>query len=199
MDFILWACIPCPHRKQVHASCMLHRVERLASGLTNPQQCVTCHSEWPARNRPPHPEKWRRTFQALPGGDWPVVEGALQFVDLFEEDGYRLLQSASYVTTGCHQTFELMVRTQGISPTSSFLLCFLFSDALSLPQRAYVDFLRPREWQTSASHYREVFAAYTIRAQDISLRLPNRRIYILPHVQEFLAGFDPTLEDRLTR
>ena len=31
------------------------------------------------------------------------------------------------------------------------------------------------------------------------LRLPNRRVYILPHVREFLAGPDSTWEDRLTR
>ena len=73
------------------------------------------------------------------------------------------------------------------------------SDAFSLPQRAYLDFPRPREWQAVASHYRGVFAAYAIRAQDILLRLPNRKIYILPHVQEFLAGLDSTWEDRLTR
>ena len=34
---------------------------------------------------------------------------------------------------------------------------------------------------------------------DTVLRLPNRRIYILPHVQEFLAGLDSTWEDRLSR
>ena len=44
-----------------------------------------------------------------------------------------------------------------------------------------------------------IFAAYGIRPQDSVLRLPNRRIYILPHVQEFLVGLDSTWEDRLTR
>ena len=58
---------------------------------------------------------------------------------------------------------------------------------------------RPRKWQAVASHYHEVFAGYAIRAQDILLWLPNRRIYIPPHVQEFLAGFDSTWEDRLAR
>ena len=91
------------------------------------------------------------------------------------------------------------MRTHGSSPTSSFLLCTLFGDALGLPQGAYLDFPRPREWRAAADHYREIFAAYGIRLQDTVLRLPNRRIYILPHVQEFLAGLDSTWEDRLTR
>ena len=78
-------------------------------------------------------------------------------------------------------------------------MCSLFGDALGLPQGAYLYFPRPREWRAAAGHYREIFAAYDIRPQDTVLRLPNRRIYILPHVQEFLAGLDSTWEDRLTR
>ena len=57
----------------------------------------------------------------------------------------------------------------------------------------------PREWRAVAGHYRENFTAYAIRPQGTVLRLPNRRIYVLPHVQEFLAGLDTTWEDRLTR
>ena len=91
------------------------------------------------------------------------------------------------------------MRTHGSSPTSSFLLCPLFGDALGLPQGAYLDFPRPREWRAAAGHYREIFPAYGIRPQDTVLRHPNRRIYILPHVQEFLAGLDSTWEDHLTR
>ena len=91
------------------------------------------------------------------------------------------------------------MRTHGSSPASSFLLRSLFGDALGLPQGAYLDFPRPREWRAAVGHYREIFAAYGIRPQDTVLRLPNRRIYILPHVQEFLAGLDSTWEDRLTR
>ena len=196
----LRACIPCTQGEQVHASCMLDRAERLASGRADQQQCVSCRSEWPARNRSPHPAEMAEDLpRPLPGGKWPAVEGELQFVELIEEDGAKLLQPASNLTTDSHETFELMVRTNGRSPTSSFLLCSLFSDALSLPQRAYLDFPGPGEWQAAASHYREAFAAYAIRAQDISLRLPNRRIYILLHVEEFLAGLDSTWENRLTR
>ena len=149
----LWACIPCPQGEQAHASCMLHRAEHLASGHAEPQPCVTCRSECPARNLPPHPVEMAEDLpRPLPGGRWPTVEGALQFAELIEEYGAPLLQPASYVTTSSHETFELMVRTHGRSPTSSFLLFSLFSDALSLPQRAYLDFPRPRESQAVASH-----------------------------------------------
>ena len=51
----LWALIPCPHEKQVHARFMLDRAERLASRHADPQPCVACRSEWPASNRPLHP------------------------------------------------------------------------------------------------------------------------------------------------
>ena len=124
--------------------------------------------------------------------------GALQFAELLEEDGPRLVP-ASYVTTGSHHTFEHMVRTHGRSPTSSFLLCSLFCDALCLPRDAYLDFPRTREREAAAARYRVVFEAYAIQPQDISLRLPSRRIYIAPHVQEFLAGLDSEWEERLTR
>ena len=88
----------------------------------------------------------------------------------------------SYVTTGVHNTFDLMLSALGRSPTSSFVLCSLFRDALDLPQEAYLDFPRTREWKTAAAHYRTLFAACGIRPQDILLRLPNRRLYIGPHV-----------------
>ena len=50
------------------------------------------------------------------------------------------LKPANYVTIGSHYTFKEMLRTHGKSPTSSFLLCPLFSDVLGLPQGAYLDF-----------------------------------------------------------
>ena len=126
------------------------------------------------------------------------MKGAVQFAEVLEEDGPRLVP-ASHVTTGSHPTFEHMVRTHGRSPTSSFLLCSLFSDTLGLPQEAYQIFPRTREWKVAAAHYRERFAAYVIQQRDILLQLPNRRLYIAPHVQEFLAGLHVEWEERLTR
>ena len=91
------------------------------------------------------------------------------------------------------------MRTHGRSPTSSFLLCSLFSVALGLLREAHLDFPRTSEWQEAAVDYRERFAAYVIRPRDVLLRLPNRRIYIGPQVQEFLAGLHAEWEERLTR
>ena len=72
------------------------------------------------------------------GESWPAAGSILQFAELLQE-GVPRLDPASYVTTGSHDTFELMVRAHGRSPTSLFLLCFLFSDALGLPSQAYLD------------------------------------------------------------
>ena len=106
----LWAHIQCSHGKQVHARCMLDRVERLASGHADSQPCVACRSEWPARNRPLHPAELAENLpRPRPGGRWSAVARALQFAELLEENGPRL-DPASYVTTGSHDTFEEMVQ-----------------------------------------------------------------------------------------
>ena len=103
------------------------------------------------------------------------MRGALQFATRVQRH-ISGLESASYVMTGIHGTFELMLQAHGRSSTSSFLLCSLFCDALDLPQGAYLDFPRPREWETAADRYRTMFAAYAIQPQDILLRLQNQRI-----------------------
>ena len=89
--------------------------------------------------------------------------------------------------------------TSGRSPTSSFVLCSLFSEALDLPQEACLDFPPAREWEATAAHYRTLFTAYGIRSQDILLRLSSRRLYSGPHVQEYLAVLDTEWEGRPTR
>ena len=101
--------------------------------------------------------------------------GALQFAELLEEGGPRLVP-ASYVTTGSHHTCEHMVRTHGRSPTYSFLLCSMFCDALCLPRNTYLDFPRTREWEAGAARCRVVFEAYAIESPGIFLRFRNRRI-----------------------
>ena len=94
------------------------------------------------------------------------------------------------MTTGSHNTFELMVRAHGKDPTPSFFLCSVFSDTLGLPSAAYLSFPRPREWEPAVSRYRTLFTAFEILSQDVLLRLPNRRLYIAPHVQEYLVGLN---------
>ena len=139
----LWALIPCPHGEQVHARCMLDRPERPASGHADPQSCVACRSEWPARNRPLHPAELAEDLRRRrPGGRWPAVAGALQFAELLEEDGPRL-DPARYVTIGSHDTFEEMVRTHGSSqpphsccaPCSAMLLAYPKAPTLTFPDR----------------------------------------------------------------
>ena len=73
---------------------------------------------------------------------------AQQFAERLQE-GVPRLDSASYVTTGSHDTFELMVRAHGRSPTLSFLLCSLLSDVLDPPSQVYLDSLLSREWEAA--------------------------------------------------
>ena len=80
-----------------------------------------------------------------------------------------------------------------------FLLCSLFSDALSLTRAAYLDFPRPREWEAAVGRYHAMLTAFGIRSQDILPRLPNRQLDIGPHVQEYLVGLDAEWEELLTR
>ena len=126
------------------------------------------------------------------------MRGALQFAARIQRN-ISGPESPSYVTTDIYGTFELMLCARGRSPTSSFLLCSLFSVALDLPRGAHLDFPRPRAWEAAAVRYRALFAAYATEPHDILLRLPNQRLYIGPHVQEYLAGLDAQCEGRLIR
>ena len=121
-----------------------------------------------------------------PGGRGAALRSTTQFGDLFQRDAPGP-GSGSYLTTGVYNSFELMVRAHGRRSTSSYLLCFLLSDALGLPQGTYLDFPRSREWEVAVGRYRALFAAFGIQAEDIILRLTNRRLYIGPHVQLCLA------------
>ena len=66
------------------------------------------------------------------------MRSTLQFTEPFKE-GVPRLDPANHVTTGLHNTFELMVKAHGRSPTSSFLFFSVFNDALGLPLPAYLD------------------------------------------------------------
>ena len=126
------------------------------------------------------------------------MRSALEFAALLKQ-GNLGTEPTSYVTTGVHNTLELMVSTLGRSPNSSFVPRSFFSDALDLPQKIYFDFPSAREWEAAAALYRMLFAAYGVRPQDILLRLPNRRRCIGPHVHEYLVGLDTEWEEQLTR
>ena len=127
-----------------------------------------------------------------------ALRSTIQFADLLQRGAYGP-GSDNYFTAGVYSSFELMVRAHGRSQTSLYLKCSLFSEALGLPQGAYLDFLRSREWEVAAGRYRALFAAFRIQAQDILLRLTHWRLYIGSHVQPYLAGLDGEWEERLTR
>ena len=93
------------------------------------------------------------------------MESTLQFAELLQE-GVPRLDPASYMTISSHDTLELMARAHGRSPTSSFLLCSLFSDALRLPSQAHLDFPRSRGWKAAVSRCRALFTAFEIRSRD---------------------------------
>ena len=178
---------------------MWDRAERQANGHADPPPCATCRSEWPVRSRPPHPAELAQGLLRFQSGErWPAAGSTLRFAELLQEGAPRL-DPASYVTTGSHDTFELMVRAHARSSTSSFLLCSLFSDALGLPSQAYLHFPRAREWEAAVSRYHTLFTAFEIRPQHVVLRLPYSRLYIGPHVQEYLVGLDSEWEEHLTR
>ena len=182
--------VTCSHGGFAHARCMWDRAERLANSHVDLQPCVTCCSEWPVRSRHPHPTELAQGLpRSQPGGRWPSVGSTLQFAELLQE-GVPRLDPASYVTTGSHDTFELMVRAHGRSPTSSFPLCSLFSDALDLRSQACLDFPRSSEREAAFSRYRTLSTAFEVRPQDVLLRLRNRRLYIKPRVQEYVVGID---------
>ena len=141
--------VTCSHGGFVHARCMWNRAERLANGHVDPQPCATCRCEWPVRSRPPHPaELAQGLLRSQSGERWPAAGSTLQFAEVLQE-GAPLLDLASYVTTGSRDTFELMVRAHGRSPTLSFLLCSLLSDVLDPPSQVYLDSLLSREWEAA--------------------------------------------------
>ena len=125
--------VPCPHGGFVHVSCMLERADRLAKGYTDPRSCVVCSHEVEGRRRPPNPTELARGLPMNESeGRWAASRNIMQFADLLQRD-VPGPGSATYMTTGVYSSFELMVRVHGRSPTSSFLLCSLFSDVLGLP------------------------------------------------------------------
>ena len=102
-----------------------------------------------------------------------------------KDDALRLLEQARHVTTGSHDTFELMVRPHGVDLTSLFLLCSLFVDTLRPPPRALYRFSRTERLGSGKRYYRDIFALYAIRLHGIFLRLPNRRSTSNPTLKSF--------------
>ena len=94
-----------------------------------------------------------------PGGRWGALRSTIQFADFIQRD-VPGPEPASYLTTGVYISFEIMARIHRRSPTSSFLLFSLFSDALGMPQGEYLDFPWPKDWEAAAGRYRALLAAF---------------------------------------
>ena len=96
---------------------------------------------------------------------------------------------------GSFDSFDAMVRANGRSPTASWLLVTLFCDVFGMEERAYMSFPRDRNegngWDQMVQRYRSAFYAEGIRPYQVLLQLQRGRIYIAPHVQEYLAHLDP--------
>ena len=69
---------------------------------------------------------------------------------------------ASYVTTGVYGMFEFKLRAHGGSPNTLLCAVFPVPRCADLHQREYLDFLRPKEREAAASHYRTLFAGFAI-------------------------------------
>ena len=96
----------------------------------------------------------------------------LQFAEFLRE-GVARVDPANDVTTGSHNTFELTGKAHGRSPTSSFLLCSLFSDALGphLRRRTSISPARRNGKKRSNVFVRcSRLTAFDIRPQDVLLR-----------------------------
>ena len=103
---------------------------------------------------------------------------------------------------GYFDTFEAMVRANGMIPTASWLLVTLFCDVFGMDRSVYISFPRDRTegngWDRMAQRYRSAFYAHGIRPYQVLLRLPRGRLYIAPHVKEYLSHLDMACESHLT-
>ena len=94
-----------------------------------------------------------------------------------------------------------MVRANGRSQTASWLLVTLFCDVFGMDRSVYISFPRDHQegsgWDRLVQRYRSAFYAEGIRPYQVLLKLPCGRIYIAPHVQEYLVHLDPECESHL--
>lgn len=103
-------------------------------------------------------------------GRWSAaVRSALQFLALLQRVPSERSQPAK-------RRSSLHVRAHGSC-------CALCSDALWTYPKGPLSIPRKRERKAAAVHYRTLFDAYGTQLQDISLRFPNRRLYIGPYAQ----------------
>lgn len=139
--------VPCPHgefcARQLHAGTSGSPRE----GAYIPQKVLR---RVPPRGggrktTPPHPAEIARYLPINEsGGRWTTaLRNVVQFAEFLQRD-VPGPGPASYPTTSVCSSFELVVRAHGRSPTSSSLLCSLFSDALG-PTSSRLPWFSPLE------------------------------------------------------
>ncbi len=196
---------PCGHNGSVHANCLWHRADQLAHGRTDPQPCSTCAQDGAHGRRPPSPaELVQQAELPYAGGRWDVLREQVSFASLLSNafEAWSLSEAGGDPWARNFDSYEDMARAHGRSPTSSWLLVSLFCDVFGLDKDIYINFPRDLDedhgWDQIVQRYRAAFYANGIRPHQVLLQLPRARIYIGPHVQEYLAHLDTECEQHLT-
>ena len=195
--------VPCGHSGLVHANCLWNRADLVARGRADPQPCGTCSQEGPHGRRPPHPaEMVQHANLPHAGGRWDFLREQVSFASVLERNFFCWSMSeAGADLAGSFDSFEGMVRANGRSQTASWLLVTLFCDVFGMDRSVYISFPRNsvgNGWDRLVQRYRSAIYAGGIRPYQVLLRLPRGRIYIAPHVQEYLVHLDPECESHLT-
>ena len=164
--------------------------DRIASreGIMDPRSCVACSSECAGGRRPPHREELASICGLPtnePGQGWAALRSTVQFADLLQ----RNVPGPGPTSYLSHNRRLQLFRAHGTCPreepnSSSFLLCSPFCDALGLPQEAYLDFPRSREWEVAVGPLPHAVrrARDPITACPAPITKPTR-LCIGPHVQ----------------
>lgn len=99
-------------------------------------------------------------------GGWTALRSTTcQFVDLLER-GFPGPGKASSLTTGFYSPFELIAPVNERNSTTPFILCSPYSDALGMPQGAYLDFPRSTEWEAAVDRFHTLSTVFGIRPQE---------------------------------
>ena len=197
--------IPCGHgNRRVYASCLLRRAAALASGERDPFPCRDC-AVW-------QPYPWLPTPAAVAG------ERALQGRSIATEQRGRsmttvknaiifarmlctraVLSPRAYTPGKLFTSLADLVWQQGGCETSSYILCPLFGNVLGLPQNAFAAFPRKSGWNAAVKAYRPPFQVVGATPDKVVVLLSGKRLYILPHVQDYLLDLHGPWNETLSQ
>ena len=184
--------IPCGHgNRRVHASCLLRRAAALASGHRDPFPCRDCAVCQPYPWLPtPAAVAGERALQERSiateqrGRSMTAVKNAIVFARMLRTRA--VLPPRAYTPGKSFTSLDDLVRQQGGCETSSYILCPLFGDVLGLPQNAFAEFPRTSGWNAAVEAYRPLLQVVGATPDKVVVLLSGKRLYILPHVQEYL-------------